>query len=419
MTDDSESFTDPDSCAPPPPGTEAEVAPARTPTICLHLRVRHLRCRPRNRAASTSTRHALRKLVTTAPARGSLTIAEANADPVRGARSVTRTKIDAPLPPPETGGIRASSSPARGARRSRSAYSRLTAMTTGISPADRSVSSGQRIGNPGSRRSGPTRARSPRCRLVLGGRRTTAPLTCMRRKRYPWDWPAVNPAADVPYSERAYPSADLFDLEVQHEDSENPLLVSWCPLVTVRRRCARVWQQQLRLVLGHVERSSSKGSGGSSTTAASPSAAASANPQRSAALVPSRHQVRRAPSRWPPTPATRPTSSSASDGHTDHRDGRRPHQGARERSWDSRRATSSMPPSTAIIPGLAAGKYDLGASSFTDTKAREKDGGLRGPTSQAGDVVLHQELRAAPPSLRSVLDICGDTVSVEKWHNRG
>ena len=26
----------------------------------------------------------------------------------------------------------------------------------------------------------------------------------------------------------------------------------------------------------------------------------------------------------------------------------------------------------AIIPGLAAGKYDLGMSSFTDTKAREK-----------------------------------------------
>jgi polar amino acid transport system substrate-binding protein len=25
-----------------------------------------------------------------------------------------------------------------------------------------------------------------------------------------------------------------------------------------------------------------------------------------------------------------------------------------------------------IIPGLAAGKYDLGASSFTDTKMREK-----------------------------------------------
>ena len=25
-----------------------------------------------------------------------------------------------------------------------------------------------------------------------------------------------------------------------------------------------------------------------------------------------------------------------------------------------------------IIPGLAAGKYDMGASSFTDTKEREK-----------------------------------------------
>ena len=31
-----------------------------------------------------------------------------------------------------------------------------------------------------------------------------------------------------------------------------------------------------------------------------------------------------------------------------------------------------------IIPGLASGKYDMGASSFTDTKEREKVGRLRG-----------------------------------------
>ena len=36
------------------------------------------------------------------------------------------------------------------------------------------------------------------------------------------------------------------------------------------------------------------------------------------------------------------------------------------------KATISNVTFDAIIPGLAAGKYDLGASSFTDTKAREK-----------------------------------------------
>src|SRR5579884_248145 len=63
-----------------------------------------------------------------------------------------------------------------------------------------------------------------------------------------------------------------------------------------------------------------------------------------------------------------------------------------------------------IIPGLAAGKYDMGASSFTDTKAREKtvdfvdyaNVGESFYTKASGGV-----------SIASIADICGKTVSVE------
>jgi polar amino acid transport system substrate-binding protein len=63
-----------------------------------------------------------------------------------------------------------------------------------------------------------------------------------------------------------------------------------------------------------------------------------------------------------------------------------------------------------IIPGLAAGRYDMGASSFSDTPAREKtvdfvDYGNVGEsfyTKSTGGV-----------SIGSIADICGKTVSVE------
>lgn len=65
----------------------------------------------------------------------------------------------------------------------------------------------------------------------------------------------------------------------------------------------------------------------------------------------------------------------------------------------------------AIIPGLAAGKYDMGASSFTDTKEREKtvdfvdyfEAGESFFTKASGGV-----------SISSIADICGHTVAVEK-----
>ncbi len=63
-----------------------------------------------------------------------------------------------------------------------------------------------------------------------------------------------------------------------------------------------------------------------------------------------------------------------------------------------------------IIPGLAAGKYDMGASSFTDTKAREKvvdfvdyfSAGTSFFTKASGGV-----------SITGLADLCGKSVSVE------
>jgi polar amino acid transport system substrate-binding protein len=63
-----------------------------------------------------------------------------------------------------------------------------------------------------------------------------------------------------------------------------------------------------------------------------------------------------------------------------------------------------------IIPGLAAGKYDMGASSFTDTKAREKvvdfvdyfSAGTSFFTKSSGGI-----------SVTGLADLCGKTVSVE------
>jgi len=63
-----------------------------------------------------------------------------------------------------------------------------------------------------------------------------------------------------------------------------------------------------------------------------------------------------------------------------------------------------------IIPGLASGKYDMGASSFTDTKAREKvvnfvdyfEAGTSFFTKSSGGT-----------SVTGLSDLCGKTVSVE------
>jgi len=64
-----------------------------------------------------------------------------------------------------------------------------------------------------------------------------------------------------------------------------------------------------------------------------------------------------------------------------------------------------------IIPGLAAGKFDVGASSFTDTKEREKtvefvDYFTAGTSFYAKT--------SANPGVKTLADLCGKTVAVEK-----
>ncbi|MGH2916344.1 MAG: ABC transporter substrate-binding protein [Solirubrobacteraceae bacterium] len=63
-----------------------------------------------------------------------------------------------------------------------------------------------------------------------------------------------------------------------------------------------------------------------------------------------------------------------------------------------------------IIPGLAAGKYDMGASSFTDTKAREK---VVDFVDYANVGESFYTKASGGKSIGSIADICGLTVSVE------
>ncbi len=63
-----------------------------------------------------------------------------------------------------------------------------------------------------------------------------------------------------------------------------------------------------------------------------------------------------------------------------------------------------------IIPGLAAGKYDMGASSFTDTKAREK---VVDFVDYANVGESFYTKANGGKTIGSIADICGLTVSVE------
>ena len=64
-----------------------------------------------------------------------------------------------------------------------------------------------------------------------------------------------------------------------------------------------------------------------------------------------------------------------------------------------------------IIPGLAAGKFDMGASSFTDTKAREK---IVNFVDYANVGESFYTKAQGGTNISSIADICGKTVSVEK-----
>ena len=64
-----------------------------------------------------------------------------------------------------------------------------------------------------------------------------------------------------------------------------------------------------------------------------------------------------------------------------------------------------------IIPGLAAGKYDLGASSFTDTKERQKTVDFV-TYFTAGESFYAKS--SSNPTISSLSDLCGKSVAVEK-----
>jgi polar amino acid transport system substrate-binding protein len=65
----------------------------------------------------------------------------------------------------------------------------------------------------------------------------------------------------------------------------------------------------------------------------------------------------------------------------------------------------------AIIPGLAAGRYDLGASSFTDTKERQKT--VDFVTYFTAGISFYAKA-SSNTGVKTVADLCGKTVAVEK-----
>jgi polar amino acid transport system substrate-binding protein len=64
-----------------------------------------------------------------------------------------------------------------------------------------------------------------------------------------------------------------------------------------------------------------------------------------------------------------------------------------------------------IIPGLAAHKYDVGASSFTDTKEREKT--VDFVTYFSAGTSFYEKAQGGPP-VQGLASLCGLTVGVEK-----
>src|SRR5436189_2164499 len=64
-----------------------------------------------------------------------------------------------------------------------------------------------------------------------------------------------------------------------------------------------------------------------------------------------------------------------------------------------------------IIPGLAAHKYDLGMSSFTVTKEREKDVDF---VSYAISGTSFYVYANGGPNIQTIADLCGEKVAVER-----
>ena len=68
-------------------------------------------------------------------------------------------------------------------------------------------------------------------------------------------------------------------------------------------------------------------------------------------------------------------------------------------------------PFDSILPGLKAGKYDLGMSSFTDTKEREKT--VDFVTYLVTGTEFYVKAKGGP-TINTLADLCGHTVAVEK-----
>jgi ABC-type amino acid transport/signal transduction systems, periplasmic component/domain len=74
-------------------------------------------------------------------------------------------------------------------------------------------------------------------------------------------------------------------------------------------------------------------------------------------------------------------------------------------------ATVQNIPFDSIIPGLAAGKYDLGMSSFTDTKDREKTVDFVTYASAGSSFYVDA---SGGPNIATLNDLCGHKVGAEK-----
>ena len=69
-------------------------------------------------------------------------------------------------------------------------------------------------------------------------------------------------------------------------------------------------------------------------------------------------------------------------------------------------------PFDGIMPGLAAGKYDLGLSRFTDTKEREQT--VDFVTYFSAGTSFFVRADRAGPTINGLADLCGHKVAVEK-----
>ncbi len=74
-------------------------------------------------------------------------------------------------------------------------------------------------------------------------------------------------------------------------------------------------------------------------------------------------------------------------------------------------ASVSNQPFDSIIPGLAAGKYNLGMSSFTDTKEREKTVDFVTYATAGESFFVKAD---GGPTINSIDDLCGHKVGAEK-----